>query len=143
MQRPRAKLPNLIVLLFSIGVLIDGVAASLQKDTSPSSSSREVLRSVLVQARDAAIEFARGDGDTNDEPDLITKKISELHEVLIFIGDHEDIEYPREHLKKKYANEIRDSVPVPDKRETFGYMSRFHPRNSSNDSLTTSTSLPS
>jgi tetratricopeptide (TPR) repeat protein len=119
MQRPRAKLLNLIVLLFSIGVLTDAVPASLQKDTSRSSSSRVVLRSVLVQARDAAIEFARGDGDTNYEPDPITKKISELHEFLIFIGDHEDIEYLREHLKKKYADEIRDPVPVPDKRETF------------------------
>jgi hypothetical protein len=119
MQRPQAKPLSLILFFLSTGVFINGVAASLQKETSPSSSSREVLRSVLLQARDAAIEFANGDGDTAYEPDPITKKISELHEFLIFIGDHEDIEHLREHLKKKYADEIRDPVPVPDKRETF------------------------
>lgn len=107
---------NLFVL--STFTLLVASTASPQ-DTRSSSSGRKELRVALIQARDAVIEYANGDGDTNYEPDPIAKKLGELQEFLIFAGDREDIQYLRDHLKKKYANKIRDPVSVPDNREAF------------------------
>lgn len=115
MQRSKSRLRNLTILVFSAGALV--TSAKIQKDKSSSSSRLQELRSVLIQARDAVIEYANSDIDADYDPNPVTKKVSELREYLIFADDREDIEYLREHLKKKYADEIQDTVPLPASRE--------------------------
>lgn len=77
----------------------------------------EKLRAVLVQARDALIEWAtQSEEETNGS---IFQDIDQLHEYFVFIDDRKDIQYLQQHLRKEYADRFEEAAPLATTREGF------------------------
>ena len=103
-----------------------------QQDTS--SITRDDLRGVLIQARDAIIQVSAEDTSSLDT--RISEQVRDLVDAFLYIGDQKDIRYLQKHLKKAYGDEIKNALePPPSFDEALANASRQHSSMERTDAL--------
>lgn len=86
-------------------------AFSLSAQETPQQGDQETrdeIQGTLRQARDAVVRLAAEEDSSYDGS--ISKKVNQLVESLLYLGDREDVRYLQHHLKKVYADEIRSAL---------------------------------
>jgi tetratricopeptide (TPR) repeat protein len=87
------------------------LAFSLSAQETPQlgeEQTRNELQETLRQARNAVVRLVAEDDSSYDGS--ISKKVKQLVESLLYVGDREDVRYLQHHLKKVYAEEIHSAL---------------------------------
>jgi tetratricopeptide (TPR) repeat protein len=87
-----------------LALLLSAQETSKQGDRE----TQDELQGALRQARDAVVRLAAEERSSYDGS--ISKKVNQLVESLLYVGDREDVRYLQHHLKKVYAHEIRSAL---------------------------------
>jgi tetratricopeptide (TPR) repeat protein len=79
-----------------------------QESSKQGEQTRRELQEALRLARDAVIRLAAEDDSTVNG--AISEKVKKLSEFLLYVDDSEDVRYLQQHLKKVYADQIRNAL---------------------------------
>ncbi len=101
--RPLSAPHEWLVLLACLFLALPLPAQETPKQGDQGTQSE--LQGALRQARDAVVRLAAEEDSSYDGS--ISKKVNQLVESLLYVGDRDDVRYLQHHLKKVYAHEIR------------------------------------
>lgn len=114
----RLFVPCKLIVLVTFLLLAHSLPAQQPPQTGDQTTRNE-LHVALQQARKSLIRLAAEDDSSSNES--ISQRVSELVDSLLYTGDREQVRYLQQHLKKVYADEIRNALEPSATLQDFAF----------------------